>query len=68
MKHRNHQGKEEEESAQPNGEFGQNGGCLRTKEIVRKSTAECRPEPLAFGALHQDRENHQKTNQYEETC
>ena len=67
MENRDHKREEEEENPEPDREFGQDGRGLRTEQIIGKSASKSSAKTLVLGALHQDREDHEKADDNEET-
>ena len=65
MQDRNQQRQEEEESAEPNRELGQDSSRLGTEEIIREPSSEGGSEAFALWTLHEDREDHQETDDHE---
>lgn len=65
MQDRNHKRQSKEESTKPDGEFRQDGGRLRAEEIIGQATAKGCAETFAFGALHEDGQDHQKADDHE---
>ena len=65
MQDGNQQRQEEEESAEPNRELGQDSSRLGAEEIIRESSSEGGTEAFALRTLHEDREDHQETDDRE---
>lgn len=65
MQDGNQQRQEEEKSAEPNRKLGQDSSRLGAEEIIRESSSEGGAEAFALRTLHEDREDHQETDDHE---
>lgn len=64
IQNRKHESKEEENGREPTGEFRQDVGRLRAKNILSDATAEGRAQPFAFRTLHQDHQDHKQRHDH----
>lgn len=65
MQDGNQQRQDEEESAEPDRELSQDRGRLCAEEIIRESSPEGGTEAFTLRTLHEDREDHQETDDHE---
>jgi hypothetical protein len=60
VKNRKAKRQEEEDGCEPPRDFGEHIGRLRAKNVFGHPAPERGPEALAFGALHQDHQDHEQ--------
>lgn len=65
MKDGNHQCQDKEESAEPDGELGEDCRRLGSEKIVSEASSKGGPEAFALRTLHQNGEDHQETDDHE---
>jgi hypothetical protein len=63
VKNRERESQQKEDRGEPAGYLREDIGRLRAENIFSNATAERRPQALAFGALHQDYEHHQRRDE-----
>lgn len=67
MKYRYYKSQQKKKPAKPDSEFRQHRGGLCAKKIIGQPAAKSCTEAFTLGTLHENRDDHQKADEYQES-